>query len=146
MASISRTKSFWNEKTIKSNDLEVEIQNLVNTWNNQDQGLQQFTVLAFQQFRPNVSVVTAAGTYVVVTADCVVVINKSVGAATAVTLPAAPNTNRMLTIKDGKGDAGTNNITISGNGKNIDGASTLVISSNFGVSRIVYNGTQWNVV
>ena len=73
-------------------------------------------------------------------------VNKTVGAATQVNLPASPATGRVLIVKDGKGDAGSNNITVSGNGKNIDGAASVTISSNYGVSRVVYNGTQYNVI
>jgi hypothetical protein len=93
-----------------------------------------------------VRVVTAAGGITVNATDRIVVANKASGAATAVTLPSSPATGRYLTIKDGKGDANVNNITISPAAGNIDGAATRVISTAFGTVDLVYNGTQWNVI
>ncbi len=91
--------------------------------------------------------VTASGAVTISsTSDEVVVINKTAGAATAVALPATPSTGRVYTIKDGKGDAAANNITISPAAGNIDGAATLVIAANYGSASLIYNGTQWNVV
>ena len=91
-------------------------------------------------------VVTAAGAVTVVTADNIIVINKTVGEATAVNLPPAPNTWDTVTIKDGKGDAATNNITITPNAGNIDGSATFVIGINYGSAKLTYNGTEWNVI
>jgi hypothetical protein len=90
-------------------------------------------------------VVTAAGAMTVSATDDVVVVNKTVGAATTVNLPAGV-TGRRYTIKDGKGDAAANNITITPAAGNIDGAATLVISTNYGRATVAYNGTQWNQV
>jgi len=75
--------------------------------------------------------------------DDVVVVNKTVGAATTVNLPAGV-TGRRYTIKDGKGDAAANNITITPDAGNIDGAGTLVLATNYGRATVVYNGTEWN--
>lgn len=90
-------------------------------------------------------VVTAAGSITITSADYIVIVNKASGAATIVNLPAGV-TNTIFIIKDGKGDAGSNNITITPNSGNIDGASTYVISTNYGAATIVYNGTQWNII
>lgn len=90
-------------------------------------------------------VVTAAGAITITSADYLVIANKTSGAATTVNLPAGV-TNTVFIIKDGKGDAATNNITLTPAAGNIDGASTLVISTNYGSATIVYNGTQWNVI
>lgn len=58
--------------------------------------------------------VTAAGAVTVDAADAdIIFINKTVGAATAVTLPSAASRTSPVMIIDGKGDANTNNITIS---------------------------------
>lgn len=92
-----------------------------------------------------IRVVTASGGVTVTSSDQVVVINKTVGAATAVTLPTAPNTGTIFTIKDGKGDAAANNITISG-AVNIDGSASYAINTNYGKVSVVYNGTIWNVI
>jgi hypothetical protein len=78
--------------------------------------------------------------------DDVVVVNKTVGSATTVTLPAAPTTGEMLVVKDGKGDAGTNPITVGGNGKTLDGAASYTIDVNSGSVTLVYNGTEWDIL
>lgn len=51
-----------------------------------------------------------------------------------------------VTVKDGTGNAGTNNITIVDNlGALIDGASSYVISSNWDVVNLYWNGSSWRV-
>lgn len=94
----------------------------------------------------NLVIKTSSGSYVCLSTDNIVIINKGTGAATAVTLPSAPETGRRVTIKDGKGDANSNNITVSAASGNIDGSSTSVISTSYGTKSYVYNGTQWNVI
>lgn len=91
-------------------------------------------------------VVVAAGAIAVDTNDYVIVVNKTVGAATTVNLMATPATNTVLFIKDGKGDGATHNITITPAAGTIDGAATKVINTNYGSLQIVYNGAEWNVL
>jgi hypothetical protein len=91
-------------------------------------------------------VVTAAGAVTVATTDDIVVINKTSGAATAANLPSTPKTGTRFIIKDGKGDAATNNITITPAAGNIDGAGTSVINTNYGSTTLVYNGSEWNII
>lgn len=86
-----------------------------------------------------IRIVTAAGAVTVTPADGIVEINKTVGAATAVTLPAAGS----CIISDGKGDAGTNNITVTAASGNISGAANFVIATNGLAKGFVYDGTQW---
>lgn len=94
----------------------------------------------------NVKVLTASGSWTMVN-EGVLVVNKTVGAATAVTGPSGSETGDFLFIKDGKGDAATNNITITmAASKTIDGAATYVISENYGAVLLFYNGTEWEVV
>ena len=98
-------------------------------------------------FFPTLRTVTLTGFVTATAADYTIVINKTVGAATVVNLPAAPVLNQFYWIKDGKGDAGVNNITVTPlGGFLIDGAATSVISTNYGAKAIQWNGTQWNVV
>lgn len=77
-----------------------------------------------------------------------VVVDKTDGAATAITLPANPLNGHSILIKDGKGDAGTNNITITPASGTIDGAATYVISENYGSVILEYATTQaeWGVI
>jgi len=60
-----------------------------------------------------------------------------------ITLPATPFVGETHQITDEGGSAGSNNITVAGNGKNINGAANMLISANFGSFTIRYNGTQW---
>lgn len=90
---------------------------------------------------PPIRIMTTGASTTLTVYDSVLIVNKGTGSATAVTLPAAGGT---FTIKDGKGDAATNNITISG--VNIDGAASYVIRTNYGSVTLVYNGTQYNIL
>lgn len=146
MSNISRVYTFINDKLVSPVKVEMEISNLVQTWNNHEQGLQQHSMIWTAASALGVSVKTSSGNYDVTSTDSVVVINKASGAATQVNFPASPSTGRYIIIKDGKADSATNNITVSGNGKNIDGSSTNVISTNSASRHYVYNGTQWNVI
>lgn len=95
--------------------------------------------------RWGVRVVIAAGAVTVTNADVVVVVNKTSGAATVVNLPAGV-ANQMFTIKDGKGDAGTNNITITPAAGLIDGAATFVMNANYESTTLIYDSASWRVI
>jgi hypothetical protein len=82
--------------------------------------------------------------YTTQTSDYVILVDSSV-ARTIIPL-AAPTTGTTYRIKDNTGSAQANNITITPSGKNIDGAASFIISTNFGAIDIVYNGTQWNIL
>ncbi len=90
-------------------------------------------------------VVTASGAITVAATDSVIIVNKTVGAATTVNLPAGVTGTKYI-IKDGKFDAITNNITITPASGNIDNAATYVMNSNGQSATIVYSGTQWLVL
>jgi hypothetical protein len=90
-------------------------------------------------------VVIASGAIAAATTDDIIVVNKTVGAASALSLFASPATGVCVTVKDGKGDANTNNITITPAAGNIDGSGTFVMNQNYQSNQLCYNGTQWNV-
>lgn len=92
------------------------------------------------------SVYTAAGNFVMASGQMGAAINKTVGAATQVTLPPAPAAWQLAIVTDAKGDAATNNITIVPAAGTIDGAASVVIAANYGDMIFLYNGTEWNVV
>lgn len=146
MASNSRLYTFVNDKVVNPTKLEVELSNIINFWNNHEQGLQQHTITWTGAMVLGLSVKTTSGNYDVLSSDSIVVVNKGTGSATQVNFPATPSTGRYIIVKDGKGDAATNNITVSGNGKNIDGSSTNIISTNLQARHYAYNGTQWNIL
>lgn len=61
--------------------------------------------------------------------------------AVTITLPAAPKTGEWKGLK--KLDSSGNTCTYSGNGKNIEGAATLVYSTQYQHAMAQYDGTQW---
>ena len=78
--------------------------------------------------------------------DFTVVCKLSSPGAVTVNLPAGA-TGRLFAIVDGTGDAGTNNITIDGNGaETINGQATYVINENFGGVLLHWNGTEWSIL
>jgi hypothetical protein len=91
-------------------------------------------------------VVTAAGGVTIGANDSYVALNKTIGEATAVTLGAASSKSGAVTIKDRKGDANTNNITITRDGSDtIDGATTYVIDFDYGAVTLTPHATGWDV-
>ncbi len=93
----------------------------------------------------NVRTFTGTGTITMVN-EGVLVVKKAIGAATAVTLTPSPEAGDMIFIKDGKGDAASNAITLTPVSGNVDGSATYVISNNYGSVLLHYSGTEWQVV
>lgn len=101
------------------------------------------------------AIYTAAGDITALPAETKILVNKTVGAATHITmyddtLHTYGNYGGIVyTIKDAKGDATSNNITIvPASGGTIDGAANKVISTNYGVVRMLHgNGSNvWYTV
>lgn len=80
--------------------------------------------------------------YTVLTTDYIVAVTSTASART-ITLPSTHKAGQVYIIKDESGGANTNNITISGNGKTIDGTSTKVINTAYGFFQIYSNGTNY---
>jgi len=93
----------------------------------------------------DVRVLTSGASDTLLSTDFMLVVNKTIGGATTIYLPAVPSANFLAVVKDGKGDAASNNITIDGNGNNMDGAATVVMNLNYQALNFAWNGTQWNV-
>jgi hypothetical protein len=91
-------------------------------------------------FHPKV-VVVSSSTYTAKTDDNIILVDGSV--AVTIYINSVPKNNQVLCIVDYKGSGSTNNITIncSGSGKLINGSSTYVINSNYGVVELIYNST-----
>jgi hypothetical protein len=87
-----------------------------------------------------------ATSYQVLNTDAIIGVS-STAAPRTITMPnTGLITGQRWTVKDESGGAQTNNITISGNGKNIDGSATYVINTNYGSVDIYYNGTQFFII
>jgi len=71
-----------------------------------------------------------------------------VSGATGVTMPASPDDEIVFKIKDVSGNAASSNITISGNGKNIEGQPSATINSNYGNLEFIFNATldEWYIL
>lgn len=69
----------------------------------------------------------------------------STAAVTSLTLPSAQVVSgRTIIIKDASGNAGANNITIdTGGSETIDGAATLVMSTNYQTVKLYSDGSNW---
>ncbi len=93
----------------------------------------------------NTRVHIAAGAVTVAATDHIIVVNKTVGASTNVPLPVGV-LGRCLIIKDGKGDASSNNITLTPNSGNIDGAATFVMNADRQAMTIVFSGGEWSII
>jgi hypothetical protein len=63
-----------------------------------------------------------------------------------VDLPPFPAAGRKISVKDKARTAAARNITINGNGKNIDGAATLVMNVNGQSVHLVYDGAEWAII
>ncbi len=88
--------------------------------------------------------VATAVSYQVLVTDVIIGVTSNASART-ITMPnAGLLAGQRWTIKDEAGTAqSANNITISGNGANIDGAASFVINTNFGCVDIYTNGTNF---
>ncbi len=92
---------------------------------------------------------TAAGD-IVAKDNGVIIVKKTSGAATQVTLPARSGRGTFAFVKDGKGDAATNAITIipdgTTNNTTIDGGANFVLNVNYGAAIFLHNGTEWGLI
>lgn len=96
---------------------------------------------------PSLRIIQSTGTVQMVTTDGIVEINKTIASATAVTTPLSPTTGVIYYVKDGKGDAATNKITVTGAaGILIDGAATYVVDENWGWVGFYFNGTALRTI
>jgi hypothetical protein len=90
--------------------------------------------------------ITTPGAYPYTTLITDHFIKVDTSAARTIIPMAAPVTGTLYIIKDTVGSAATFNITITPSGKNIDGAASYVINSNYGSITIVYNGAEWSII
>lgn len=74
------------------------------------------------------------------------IVNASDSISKTVLLNLNPGEGDVVIIKDKKGDASVNTITIDGNGKLIDGASSIIINQDKASYSLVYDGVSWNII
>lgn len=66
-------------------------------------------------------------------------------AAFTMTLPTAPSTGDFVEIRQIAGDFSVNNLTVAGNGNNINGDTSLIVDVAYAQLALIYNGTEWRV-
>lgn len=92
-------------------------------------------------WRRNVTAIST--TYQVLVTDDYIA--ATTNAAYTATMPTTPTTGDAYTFKDVSGGAGTNTLTISGNGTNIDGNASIVLNQAFAAVTLTFTGSQWSV-
>jgi hypothetical protein len=96
--------------------------------------------LASSGFVVNTTVVESGSSYTVQPSDTFIIVDKTVGSATTINLLPSADKVGFVYIKDGKGDAGTNNITITAAGSDtMDGLGSVTISTNYGLLAVLPN-------
>lgn len=105
------------------------------------------TGLGAMRARRHVEVITmASGQSIELTSASGQVIVVKGSNARELSLPSGTSLGLIYDIKDGDGTASSGNITVQGNGANIDGASSFAIDVNYASYTFIYNGTEWNLI
>ena len=89
-----------------------------------------------------ISTTLAATDYLIAVTDTTALRTITLPLASTIVLPSGAI--QEFIIKDESGGANTNNITVAATGPNtIDGAASVAISANYGISKIYTNGVNW---
>lgn len=88
-----------------------------------------------------------AASYTLTSSDYIIGVTDT-SAARVMSLPAAPSTGQVFVIKDQSGAASNGNLSVdvTGGVVTIDGATSYVISSNYGSITVYFNGTNYSVI
>lgn len=91
--------------------------------------------------------VVTANTYYKQPTDAILFVRPTISAPTTIYLPASPVIGQICVIKDAKGDAFTNHITIQPPvGITIDGFNRFLMTQNYQAFMITWNGTEFNII
>lgn len=101
-------------------------------------------IAGFAQIKAGTTV-TAGSTGTFAAGQTLLVVRKTTGSATGITLPANPLLWTIYSIKDGKGDAATNPITVTPASGLVDGAATAVITVAYENLMFFNDGISWNL-
>jgi hypothetical protein len=95
--------------------------------------------------RRNVTQISSGGgTYAVLATDDLIAIT-TLAAPFQINLPTTPTLGDTYEVKDTTGNAGASTVTVSGNGANIDGSTTFLLTSAYAAATFTYTGAQWSV-
>lgn len=115
-----------------------------------DEGLYSFRPdgywhkVSFSQ-NTDITLISSGSTYNIIPTDRYIAVT-TLSSSFQINLPANPNVGDTYKIKDTTGNASSSIvITISGNGKNVDGSSSIPINTAFAFMEFTYTGTQWSI-
>lgn len=91
------------------------------------------------------SVSHSTPTYAALSTDYIIATDSTAGII-SINLPAAPSKGQIYQIKDSTGQDAINNVTIAGNGHNIDGSATFVMNVAYGSITVVFGTSTWMIV
>ncbi len=83
--------------------------------------------------------------YAILITDYIVPVDSTSGTV-VLTLRSSPAIGETYIIKDVNGNALVNNITVDGNGNDIDGLSTQIINLNYKSLTLTFTGAQWSII
>ena len=96
----------------------------------------------FQGRRRHITQIT--NTYNITPSDDLIAI-VGLSAPFTIFLPTFPFLGDAYEIKDTTGNAGTSNVTVNGNGTNIDGSSSFALAQPYAAATFTFTGTTWSV-
>lgn len=131
--------------TLQSTPATGDTSDTILVWNSVDKQIKQINSTNLGENNNRYAYTGVSNSIVNLTGnEYVVLVDTSLNGVT-INLPASPVSETAFKIKD-TGNALTNNITVSGNGNNIDGSSSISINTNYGAIELIYNGTEWYVI
>jgi hypothetical protein len=108
-------------------------------WNSSDKQIKQIPATSLGEDNNDYSMTVVTGNTTLTTGSTYAILANSPTVARTITLPATPFDGQAFKFKDAGGQALTYNITISGNGNNIDGDPTAVINTDYGALELLFN-------
>lgn len=95
-------------------------------------------------FRRNVTQISSGSPYAVLASDDYIAIT-TLAAPFTINMPATPTLGDTYEFKDATGNAGSNTVTISGNGNNIDGSANFLLNTAYVATTLTFTGSEWSV-
>jgi hypothetical protein len=91
--------------------------------------------------------IVTANVYYKQPTDVILFVRTTIDGPTTINLPNCPILGQICVIKDAKGDAFTNHITIQPpTGVTIDGFNRVLMTQNYQAFMITWNGTEFNII